>query len=107
MGVPPRTECRNVLLLWIRLCDLLDLRGGIWPHRATRGEGKRRALLRPLASAWVTGLQIGRAIVMLNLLKWHKVRHGLRENLKTKPAPLALSQFAELPRNRTPPQSVQ
>ena len=90
MGVPLRTECRNVLLLWIRLCDLRELRGGIWRCRGAGGEGKRRTLLRPVASGRVTRLQIGLAIVMLNLLKWHKVCHGHLENLKTKPARLTL-----------------
>ena len=41
--------------------------------------------------AWWKGLamarvQFGLAIVMLNLLKWHKIRHGQLENLKGKRA---------------------
>ena len=31
-------------------------------------------------------LQFGLAIVMLDLLKWHKIRHGELENLKDKRA---------------------
>ena len=41
--------------------------------------------------AWWKGLamarlQFGLAIVMLNVLKWHKIHHGQLENLKVKRA---------------------
>ena len=45
--------------------------------------GTKHALWKGLAMA---RLQFALAIVMLNLLKWHKVRHGELENLKEKRA---------------------
>jgi len=46
-------------------------------------QGTKHALWKGLAMA---RLQFALAIVMLNLLKWHKVRHGELENLKEKRA---------------------
>ena len=34
----------------------------------------------------VARLQVGLAIVMLNTLKWHKIRHGRLEPMTLKPA---------------------
>jgi len=45
--------------------------------------GTKHARWKGLAMA---RLQFALAIVMLNLLKWHKVRHGELENLKEKRA---------------------
>ena len=45
--------------------------------------GAKHAQWKGLAMA---RLQFGLAIVMLNVLKWHKIRHGKLENLKDKRA---------------------
>jgi hypothetical protein len=46
-------------------------------------EGTRRALWKGLALA---RLQFGLAILALNVAKWHKLHHGVLENVKAKRA---------------------
>ena len=51
-------------------------------------QGTKRSLWKGFAMA---RLQFALAIVMLNLLKWHKVSHGLLGNLKLKRASEAVA----------------